>query len=68
MQQNVTGQVAKLYKGSHAILGRRSPHTLYDSKLASQINLEFFDSRWADGFISLWTLPTRMANRAKDGA
>ena len=61
-QRNVTGEVRlKLYKGSLSILGRRSPHSLYDSRLASQTNLEFFDNQWAQGFISLWTLPVRMA-------
>ena len=61
-QSNVTGEVhMKLYKGSLSILGRRSPHSLYDSRLASQTNLELFDNQWAQGFISLWTLPVRMA-------
>jgi argininosuccinate synthase len=63
-QRYVTGEVRlKLYKGSCAVLGRRSPHTLYDSGLASQTNQEWFDSRWAQGFTSLWTLPARLAAR-----
>jgi argininosuccinate synthase len=61
-QTYVTGDVRlKLYKGGCAVLGRRSPHSLYDSRLASQLNLEWFDSQWAQGFTSLWTLPSRMA-------
>ena len=61
-QRNVTGEVRlKLYKGSYSILGRRSPHSLYEGRLASQTNLDFFDNQWAEGFISLWTLPVRMA-------
>ena len=53
----------KLYKGSCAVLGRRSPHTLYDSGLANTTNLDWFDSQWAQGFTSVWTLPSRLAAR-----
>jgi argininosuccinate synthase len=61
-QKFVTGEVRlKLYKGSVSIMGRRSPHSLYDSRLANQSNLEFFDNQWAKGFTSLWTLPSRLA-------
>lgn len=61
-QRPVTGEVRlKLYKGSCLVLGRRSPYTLYDSQLANQSNLEWFDNQWAQGFTSLWTLPTRLA-------
>jgi len=63
-QQYVTGDVRlKLYKGSCSVVGRRSPHSLYEGKLASQTNLEWFDSQWAQGFTSLWTLPARLAGR-----
>jgi argininosuccinate synthase len=63
-QRYVTGEVRlRLYKGSCMVLGRRSPHSLYDGRLASQSNLEWFDSQWAAGFTSLWTLPTRLAAR-----
>jgi argininosuccinate synthase len=61
-QLYVTGEVRlKLYKGACSVLGRRSPHGLYDSRLANQSNQEWFDSRWAQGFTSLWTLPSRLA-------
>ena len=61
-QRYVTGEVRlKLYKGSCTVLGRRSPHSLYDGRLANQSNLELFDSQWAQGFTSLWTLPSRLA-------
>ncbi len=63
-QRFVSGDVRlKLYKGSCTILGRRSPHGLFDSRLASQTNFDFFDSDWAQGFTSLWTLPSRLAAR-----
>jgi argininosuccinate synthase len=61
-QRYVTGEVRlKLYKGNVTVLGRRSPHSLYDGRLANQSNLELFDSQWAQGFTSLWTLPSRLA-------
>lgn len=68
-QQHVSGEVRlRLFKGACSVLGRRSPHSLYDSRLASQTNLELFDNQWAQGFISLWTLPVKMAAKArKDG-
>jgi argininosuccinate synthase len=63
-QRFVTGEVRmKLYKGSCSVLGRRSPHTLYDSRLANQSNLDLFDNQWAQGFTSLWSLPARLAAR-----
>jgi argininosuccinate synthase len=68
-QRYVTGEVRlKLYKGSYTVLGRRSPHSLYDGRLANQSNLEWFDSQWADGFTSLWTLPSRLAARRQPSA
>jgi argininosuccinate synthase len=68
-QQLVTGEVRmKLYKGGFAIQGRRSPHSVHDAKLASQANLEWFDSQWAEGFTSLYTLPSRLAARRQRGS
>jgi argininosuccinate synthase len=65
-QRFVTGQVRlKLYKGNCIVVGRRSPHSLYDSRLAGQSNQELFDSDWAQGFTSLWTLPIRLAARCQ---
>jgi argininosuccinate synthase len=65
-QKHVTGEVRlKLFKGACAVLGRRSPHSLYDSQLANQSNDELFDNQWAEGFTSLWTLPTRVAARLR---
>lgn len=61
-QKLVTGEVRlKLFKGGCAVMGRRSPHSLYDSRLANQTNLELFDNQWAKGFTSLWALPARVA-------
>src|SRR5262249_8569886 len=63
-QRYVTGEVRlKLYNGSCSVVGRRSPHSLFDGSLANQTNLDFFDSQWAQGFTSLWPLPSRLAAR-----
>lgn len=63
-QKLVTGAVRlKLYKGTCTVQGRRSPHSLHDSRLANQTNLEFFDNQWAQGFVSLWALQSRLAAR-----
>ena len=66
-QRYVSGEVrVQLYKGACRVVGRRSTNSLYDSQLASQANYEWFDGRWselAQGFTSLWTLPSRLAAR-----
>ncbi|MEI7685039.1 MAG: argininosuccinate synthase [Planctomycetota bacterium] len=66
-QRVVTGEVRlKLFKGSVSILGRKSPHGLYDNRLANQTNLELFDNQWAQGFTSLYSLPARLAARQRN--
>ncbi len=66
-QRFITGEVKmKLYKGNLAVMGRRSPYSLYDSQLANQSNLDLFDNQWAQGFTSLWTLAPRLAARRRD--
>lgn len=68
-QRTVTGEVRlKLFKGNCAVLGRRSPYSLYDGRLACQSNMEWFDSQWAQGFTSLWTLPSRLAAHRQPAA
>jgi argininosuccinate synthase len=63
-QSLVTGEVRlKLFKGVCSVVGRRSPYSLYDGRLANQTNLEFFDNQWAQGFSSVWALPARLAAR-----
>ncbi|MFO0863864.1 MAG: argininosuccinate synthase [Gemmataceae bacterium] len=63
-QKVVTGEVrVRLYKGSFRVKGRRSPHSIYEPKLANQTNIEMFESQWAKGFTSLWALQARLAAR-----
>ncbi len=63
-QRYVTGEVRlKLYKGSCSVLGRRSPHSLYDGRLFSPSGTEALDQRWAQAFSALWSMPVRVAAR-----
>jgi argininosuccinate synthase len=68
-QKYVTGEVRlKLYKGTCTVMGRRSPNSIYDARLSSQINQELFYSEPGEGVTSLWTLPARLAARRKKPA
>ncbi len=65
-QERVFGDVrVKLYRGGLRVVGRSSPMTLYDLKLATYEGVTTFDQRMAEGFIELWGLQTRAANIAK---
>lgn len=56
-QQRVTGAVAlRLYKGNVSVLARRSPFSLYSSKLAS-FTMTGYNPKDAEGFINLFALP-----------
>jgi argininosuccinate synthase len=60
-QEVVSGTVrVKLYKGNAAVVGRKSPHSLYDVKLATYAEGDLFDHNAAVGFIALWGLPTKV--------
>lgn len=60
-QEKVTGEVRlKLYKGNTSVLGRRSPHSLYDEKLASFEGEDVYNQADADGFIKLNALRLRL--------
>ncbi|HEX9824826.1 MAG TPA: argininosuccinate lyase, partial [Actinomycetota bacterium] len=70
-QSDVTGEVRlRFSKGSATVTGRRSPRALYDHGLATyEAGADRFDQRLAEGFVSLWALPTRVwAARDRDGA
>jgi argininosuccinate synthase len=59
-QRHVTGEVRlRLAAGNAAVVGRRSPHSLYDVGLASYGGEDRFDHEAAVGFISIWGLPIR---------
>jgi argininosuccinate synthase len=61
MQQPVTGDVRlKLYRGNVIVVGRRSPHSLYDEKIATFEADTVYDQRDAEGFIKLNALRLRL--------
>ncbi len=60
-QQNVTGDVRlKLYRGNTIVVGRRSPHSLYDEKVATFEADTVYNQRDAEGFIKLNALRLRL--------
>lgn len=59
-QKYVNGVVKlKLYKGNCAVVGRRSPNSLYKRELATYEKGDRFDQSLAKGFIEIWGLPYR---------
>ncbi len=65
-QERVTGEVRmKLYKGSVQVVGRKSPMSLYEPDLATYDSSSTFDQSWSKGFISIWAMPTVVANARK---
>ncbi len=59
-QERVTGEVAvKLYKGSARVVGRRSPHSIYQQSLATYSSGDRFRPEMSEGFIYVWGLPAR---------
>ena len=63
-QHNVTGDVRlKLYRGNVIVVGRRSPHSLYDEKIATFEADSVYNQRDAEGFIKLNALRLRLRSR-----
>src|SRR5437773_2358142 len=60
-QQNVTGDVRlKLYRGNVTVVGRRSPQSLYDERVATFEADSVYNQRDAEGFIKLNALRLRL--------
>jgi len=69
VQTRVTGTArVKLFKGTCTVVGRRSPHALYDHALATYDEGDAFDHTAAEGFIKIWGLPVETAARKAPGA
>jgi argininosuccinate synthase len=67
-QRFVSGSVRiKMYKGSFAVTGRRSVHSLYNPALATYDKGDQFDHTAAVGFIQLYSLPLRNQARLQLG-
>ncbi len=59
-QARVSGEVTvKLFKGAARVTGRRSPHALYQTALATYSAGDQFRRQMAEGFIYIWGLPAR---------
>lgn len=67
-QKYVTGRVRlKLYKGSCQVVGRKSPHSLYNPDLASFEAEEIYNQKDAAGFINLFGLPQVVQAKIRRG-
>jgi len=65
-QEYVTGVVRlKLHRGNCTVVGRKSPHSLYDVSLATYDKGDTFNQSDSLGFIQLWGLPVRIQARAQ---
>ncbi len=59
-QRTVTGVViVQLYKGNVTVVGRNSPYSLYNAKLATYTAEDQFDHRASEGFIKIFGLPLK---------
>ncbi len=59
-QEFVSGTVrVKLHKGTCSVVGRKSPHALYDYGLATYDESDVFDHQASVGFIKVFGLPVR---------
>jgi argininosuccinate synthase len=60
-QENVTGTVKlKLYKGNIMVAGKESPYALYDEGISSFGASDLYDHKDAEGFINLFSLPSKI--------
>ncbi|MBC7292910.1 MAG: argininosuccinate synthase, partial [Thermoleophilia bacterium] len=67
-QKYVTGEVRlRFYKGACSVAGRRSPHSLYVTDLATYGAGDTFSHEAAKGFIQLWGLPVEVWARRRQG-
>ena len=55
----------KLYKGAAAVVGRKSPNSLYDPDVATFEADEVYDQKDAEGFIKLNALRLRLAAKKR---
>ena len=65
-QKTVSGTViVKLYKGNMTIAGRKSVHSLYQTKLATYTSEDQFDHRSSEGFIHIYGLPLKTYHQVR---
>ena len=64
VQEKVTGVIRlKFYKGDCRVVGRMSPHALYDHGMATYDEGDEFDHQAGEGFVKIWGLPLEIAAR-----
>lgn len=62
LAQRASGEVVvKLYKGTATAVKKRSPYSLYSEDFATFGADEVYDQKHAEGFIRLFSLPSRIA-------
>ncbi len=65
-QRYVNGTVrVRLHKGNCTVVGRKSPHSLYQHKLATYDVGDQFDQSAAPGFIQIYGLPVRVQSQVQ---
>jgi len=65
-QKNVTGTVRlKLYKGNVTVLGRKSPNSLFDPRMATFEKEAVYNQKDAEGFIKLNALRLKLYTRSR---
>jgi len=65
-QRFVTGEVrVQLGRGAATVVGRRSPHSLYSTSLATYGKGDAFDHKASEGFIRVFGLPLRTQARTQ---
>ena len=66
-QRHVSGTVrVKLLKGKSAVVGRKSPKSLYSYSLATYDEEDQFDQSAAEGFIQIYGLPVKTQAQAQE--
>ena len=65
-QRFVTGEIrVRLHRGTATVVGRRSPHSLYSTSLATYGKGDAFDHKASEGFIRVFGLPLRTQARTQ---
>ena len=69
VQEKVTGIIRlKFFKGDCRVVGRKSPHALYDHDMATYDQADKFDHTAGEGFVKIWGLPLEIAARKAKAA
>jgi len=65
-QEFISGKIrVKLYKGMCQVVGRESPYSLYEKRLATYTEEDIFDQKASKGFIEIWGLPLKTVARLR---